>query len=199
MRAASALANNRATYICSRASLVKFHAAHYHASNMRLVVLGRQSLAELTSMVQAKFSAVPNGMPSTTRTPQLPQALSNQRRTPKERQMRWPPPFARAQRARAMVWLPQKQRRSLTLMWALPPQRKLFKKKAPQFVAALLGDEGHGSIIAQLRTLQLAQVFSPCDIMCVCAYASTYGYVCVWIFRSARVRRPGSVLVTSMS
>jgi insulysin len=173
----------------SRADLVQFHAQHYHASNMRLVVLGRESLAQLTTMVEAKFSAVPNGTPDrqtandillprslapslpATRTadsrPRSPHSLDNQR-TQKEGEARWPPPFARAQRARAMMWLPQKQRRSLTLMWPLPPQRKLFKKKAPQFVASLLGDQGHGSVIAQLRKLQLAQVSCPLSCACVC-------------------------------
>ena len=38
----------------SRADLVQFHAQHYHASNMRLVVLGRESLAQLTTMVEAE-------------------------------------------------------------------------------------------------------------------------------------------------
>ena len=172
----------------SRADLVQFHAQHYHAANMRLVVLGRESLAELTTMVEAKFSAVPTDtadrqtaddndilLPrslapslSATRTadsrPRSSDSLDNQR-TQKEGEARWPPPFARAQRARAIVWLPQKHRRSLTLMWPLPPQRKLFKKKAPQFVASLLGDQGHGSVLAHLRKLQLAQV--ACPSVCV--------------------------------
>ena len=43
-----------------RAELLHFYDSYYSANNMKLCVVGRESLADMRRMVTDKFSAVPN-------------------------------------------------------------------------------------------------------------------------------------------
>eukprot|EP00961_Rhodomonas_salina_P217746 2942583-Rhodomonas_salina.3 len=44
-----------------------------------------------------------------------------------------------------------KNARTLAVLWPLPPTRYQYRKKAPEYVASLLGHEGPGSVIQALR------------------------------------------------
>lgn len=112
-------------------ALIDFFKATYSADQMTLVVLGRESLDELSAMVEAKFSAVPNhhigaraALPSAIEPGQLPLEVRTQT---------------------------VKDTRKLSFDFPVPSLDAHFAVKPGVYIANLLGHEGAGSLHHFLR------------------------------------------------
>jgi len=113
-----------------RDALFAFHKKHYSANAMRLCVVGKQSLAELEQLVLPLFYPIPN----INRPPPA-----------------WPgEPYASSMR-RALVNVPVRQLRLLTVMWPMPPIRQLWRSKPHRYISHLLGHESEGSLLSLLK------------------------------------------------
>ncbi|KAG5462150.1 MAG: Metalloenzyme, LuxS/M16 peptidase-like protein [Olpidium bornovanus] len=114
-----------------RNELLKFHGRHYSANIMRLVVLGRESVDELTKSVVEKFGSIVNkdvAVPS------------------------WPgSPWGNEEALRLIRVRPVKDMRLLEIAWPYPDQEEHFTSKPSQYIGHLLGHEGPGSILSYLK------------------------------------------------
>ena len=130
-----------------RNDLLMFYRKHYFAENMALSVLGRQTLDELEMMVRAKFDEVPmfsvfNG------DAEIPSYQINS-------------PFLND--AKLPLWVsikPEKNKRSLRLVFALPSQQPRYPDRSLEVIGHVLGHEGKGSLLSYLKTQNLAEDLS---------------------------------------
>ncbi|XP_063837017.1 insulin-degrading enzyme [Ostrinia nubilalis] len=114
-----------------RTELLKFHDQWYSANIMTLVVMGKESLDDLESMVVPLFSAVENTSVDAPTWPEHPF-----------------PPELRRKRA---YCLPVKDLRSLSIDFPIPDTRKHYKSGPGHYLSHLLGHEGPGSLLAALK------------------------------------------------
>ena len=106
--------------------LLEFHAAHYSANQMQLVVLGRHDLHDLENWITKYFSLIPNTNAEAPRFSVQP----------------FPSDYA-AKR----VWIELlSDGHLLQLRWSLSPSDAIG-----DYLGSFLGDEGPGSIISVLR------------------------------------------------
>lgn len=108
-----------------------FYDHYYVASNMGLVVYGRESLNQLEDMVSISFAGVPTGdKPDLAigKTPYLPEDLG----------------------VRINV-VPLKETRVLSLSFPTDSVQPYYKKKPLGYLAGVLGHEGKGSLHSQLK------------------------------------------------
>ena len=54
---------------------------------------------------------------------------------------------------RALVNVPVRQLRLLTVLWPMPPIRQLWRSKPHRYISHLLGHESEGSLPSLLKTL----------------------------------------------
>ncbi|MEM8560891.1 MAG: insulinase family protein [Pseudomonadota bacterium] len=123
-----------------REELINFYNSHYSANIMRLVVLGTESLDELESMVVPLFSAVPNNDFEQGEVPVplfLPDSL---------------PKLVTVQ--------PQATLRQLDLSFPIPDFRADYDAKPVSYLGNLVGHEGKGSLLSQLKAEGLAEGLS---------------------------------------
>lgn len=120
-----------------RDDLIDFYNSHYSANLMSLAVVGRETTAELRSMVEERFSAVADRNLSTRkieaplyRLDQLPKQLD-------------------------VVTL--MQTRQLQLSFPIDPIREHWRKKPAIYIAGLIGYEGKGSLLSLLKERGWAQ------------------------------------------
>lgn len=126
-----------------RAALLAFHAQHYSASRMALVVCGREGLDELEGMVSERFAAIKN----------------NDSKMPFDTAHPWG--GGDGSLAGLQQWcVPVKDTRTLTLSWAMPPARPQFASKPERYLSHLMGHEGPGSILSCLKGRGLATELS---------------------------------------
>lgn len=119
-----------------RDDLLDFYERYYCASLMTLVVLGREDLDALEAMARDRFAEVPN------RDAELPL---------------WDEPlFDRDLPFRVFV-TPEKELRQLSINFPLPPVSPFWAVKPTDFLAHLLGHEGEGTLLAELKRLGLAE------------------------------------------
>lgn len=114
-----------------RDELLKFHDQYYSANVMKLVVLGREDLDQLTSWVIEKFSGVRNTgrePPQFDRSPLTTQQLQKQI-------------FAKSVR----------DVRKLKIAFPIPDQGPHFRSKPGHFLSHFIGHEGEGSILSHLK------------------------------------------------
>ena len=123
-----------------RDELLAFYDKHYSANLMRLVVLGREPLDELESMLVALFSAVPD------------------KGTPLE--VFDEPLFAAAQLPMLLKVKPLGTRRQLQVNFQIPEYRALYRAKPMAYVSNLVGHEGAGSLLSALKRGGLADALS---------------------------------------
>ncbi|MEM7408116.1 MAG: insulinase family protein [Pseudomonadota bacterium] len=123
-----------------RAALVEFYRTHYRAANMTLVVLGRERIDALRSMVDELFADVPHGA-----APARP-AL--------------PPLFAPGSLPRRLDIVPEREYRTVSLTFPMPDMLAHYRAKPSGYVAHLLGHEGPGSLLSWLRREGLANSLS---------------------------------------
>lgn len=120
-----------------RDELLRFYDKYYSANQMRLVVLGAQSLDELQSLVVPMFSAVPN------RGYELPQIDA---------------PLFTPESLPMMVQIkPQATQRQLQLLFPIGDYRADYHAKPLSYLGNLVGHEGKGSLLSQLKSEGLAE------------------------------------------
>ena len=114
-----------------RDDLLDFYAKNYSANLMTLAVVGKQPLSELKTMVLERFSAVPNINASRLR---ITEPLFEPGRLP----------------ARLDV-IPNKEQRSVDMMFPIPSMREHYLSKPTEYLGHLLGHEGKGSLLSLLK------------------------------------------------
>mmetsp|Transcript_23631 Transcript_23631/g.37719 ORF Transcript_23631/g.37719 Transcript_23631/m.37719 type:complete len:1069 (+) Transcript_23631:271-3477(+) len=117
-----------------RSRLLEFHEQYYSANQMKLVVVGRDSLDQLQAWVEKYFSDVQNtgiGIPT-----YGPMATT---------------PFSENEIGRRIDVVPVKELRSIELTWALDSMLQKYKRAPHRYLGHLLGHEGKGSIISLLK------------------------------------------------
>ena len=105
-----------------REALRAFHATHYHATAMRLVVLGRESLDELQAMCARFFGDIPLQPPAVP----LSDAASAVAAAAGPSAAHGTP-YGVAELRRGLRAVPVGEQRTLTLTWPLPPLRPLWR------------------------------------------------------------------------
>lgn len=128
-------------------ALVRFHKTHYHAENMRLVVLGPQSLSSLEKWVKRLFSDLPKASHPP---PFLPAKLS----TADIHQKIYSGLLA-SNRTAFIRLKPVKFQRQLVLLWPLPPQSHKYASKSVHFISSLFEQESKGSLYSVLKRMGL--------------------------------------------
>ena len=112
-------------------SLLRFFQQYYVAENMALVVLARQDLDSLEAMVREKFKSVPQRP--------LNKFLPNE-------------PLIVPEDLPALIEIqPLKETRELSLLFPVPDEGPEYRQKSLNYIANLLGHEGQGSLMANLR------------------------------------------------
>lgn len=114
-----------------RGDLLAFHRRYYSAAMMTLVVLGRESLDELQSLVESRFAAVED------------------RGTDELHDV--PPMFAAGTLPLEVQIRPEKELRELTLMFPVPSERAHYRAKPLEYIGNLVGHEGPGSLLSLLK------------------------------------------------
>ena len=123
-----------------RDELVAFYEKHYSANVMRLVVLGSGSLDELEELVVPMFTPVPN--------------KSFEHSEIKA------PLFAADSLPMLVQIKPQATLRQLSIVFPIADYRALYHVKPTSYFANLVGHEGEGSLLSQLKSLGLAESLS---------------------------------------
>ncbi len=119
-----------------REDLLDFYRRYYSADRMNLVVLGRQDLGRLETLVENRFAAVPD------RDGVLPKDPE--------------PLFERELPFRVLIE-PEKEIRKLSFSFPLPSVKEEWRLKPMAFLGHLIGHEGEGSLLAELKRRGLAE------------------------------------------
>ena len=120
-----------------RDELISFYDKHYSANMMRLTVLGSQNLDELQALVVPMFSPVPNKS--------------------FEHEAIESPLFAPGSLPLLVEVRPQATLRELEVSFPIPDYRPDYRVKPESYVANLVGHEGEGSLLSQLKAEGLAE------------------------------------------
>ncbi|KAL0093600.1 ubiquinol-cytochrome c reductase core subunit 2 [Phycomyces blakesleeanus] len=114
-----------------RTELLKFHDSYYSANIMKLVVLGRETLEELTEWTVEKFKDVRNkGID--------PPSFPNH-------------PLTKNELMKQIFVKPVKDVRSLEMTFPFPDQRPLYAVQPGCYISHLIGHEGRGSVLSLLK------------------------------------------------
>ncbi|KAI7855111.1 Metalloenzyme, LuxS/M16 peptidase-like protein [Circinella umbellata] len=114
-----------------RAELLKFHDSYYSANIMKLCILGRESLDQLTDWAVEKFKDVRN---KGIEPPSFPGH-----------------PLTEKELMKQIFIKPVKDVRSLEMTFPFPDQRPLYGVQPGRYISHLIGHEGHGSILSLLK------------------------------------------------
>jgi insulysin len=116
-----------------RAKFIDFHAQHYSANRMKLVVLGREPLELLEKWVVEFFTGVPNK--------DLPQN-------------RWETevPFTKEQLSMQCFAKPVMDSRELNLYFPFLDEEGLYETQPSRYISHLIGHEGPGSIMSYIKS-----------------------------------------------
>lgn len=123
-----------------RDDLLSFYERHYSANAMRLVVLGKESLDELEALVKPLFSQVPNRDYD-------PQGIEAPLFDPEDLPM-------------LVKVKPQATLRQLELSFQVPDYREDYRTQPLSYLGNLVGHEGEGSVLSQLKAEGLAESLS---------------------------------------
>lgn len=116
-----------------RQELLKFHGENYSSNLMALAVLGKESLDELAQMVVPIFAQIPNkNLPA-------PEWLEH--------------PYGPEQLGYKIKIVPIKDLRSLHVFFPIPDLHPYYKSNPGHYVSHLLGHEGAGSLLSELKRL----------------------------------------------
>jgi insulysin len=114
-----------------RDKFMEFHSKHYSANQMKLVVLGRESLDTLEQWVEDIFAQVPN------------------KDLPKRR---WDMPVYTEKELLTQVFAkPVLESRSLELQFLYRDEEEFYESHPSRYLSHLLGHEGPGSILAYIK------------------------------------------------
>ncbi|GAA5835179.1 hypothetical protein JCM3766R1_006893 [Sporobolomyces carnicolor] len=114
-----------------RQRLLAWYAEHYSANLMKLVVLGNQTLNELTDIVSREYSDVPN---TNRQRPEFPSS-----------------PISADQASTEISYRTVKDTPQLRIEFPLPDLKSKWQTKPGQYVSHFVGHEGKGSILAELK------------------------------------------------
>lgn len=120
-----------------RDELLKFYDKHYSANQMQLVVLGAQSLDELEALAGPMFSQVPNRL--------------------YERKNIEQPIFETAKLPMMVQVKPLATARQLQVLFPLEESRDRYRANPLAYLGNLLGHEGSGSLLSELKEQGLAE------------------------------------------
>ena len=123
-----------------RDDLLKFYDRHYSANAMRLVVLGSESLDKLQALVVPMFSLVPN------------QSF--------EHETIEAPLFTGGSLPMFVQVEPLATLRQLEVSFPIPDYRNDYHVKPVSYLGNLVGHEGEGSLLSQLKAQGLAESLS---------------------------------------
>lgn len=128
---------NRATLTgTTREELMDFYKQYYSANQMTLAVAGKASLDQLESWVRTYFSPVVNHHYET---------------------LRFSPEYLSRKAALRLIRMePLKDTRQLGLVFSLPGTREFYASKPAELIGYILGYEGEGSLLSQLKVEGLA-------------------------------------------
>ncbi|XP_032409047.1 insulin-degrading enzyme isoform X2 [Xiphophorus hellerii] len=115
-----------------RQELLKFHSTYYSANLMGLCVLGRESLDELTTMMENLFGEVEN---KNVPVPEFPEH-----------------PFQEEHLKQFYKVVPIKDIRNLYVTFPIPDLQKYYKSNPGHYLGHLIGHEGPGSLLSELKT-----------------------------------------------
>ncbi|XP_008428221.1 insulin-degrading enzyme isoform X2 [Poecilia reticulata] len=115
-----------------RQELLKFHSTYYSANLMGLCVLGRESLDELTAMVENLFGEVEN---KNVPVPEFPEH-----------------PFQEEHLKQFYKVVPIKDIRNLYVTFPIPDLQKYYKSNPGHYLGHLIGHEGPGSLLSELKS-----------------------------------------------
>ncbi len=124
----------------TRDVLIEFYTKHYSANQMKLVVLGRESIPQLEKWVTNKFSKVPN----------------NNAITPEFKA----PLFIKGTLPSLLKMEPAMDKRSLSLVFPIPSTKSYYRDKPFHYLANLIGHEGKGSLFSSLKGEGLVESLS---------------------------------------
>eukprot|EP00897_Mesotaenium_endlicherianum_P007056 jgi/Mesen1/6379/ME000329S05544 len=116
----------------TRDALLQLYHSMYSANLMRLVVYGRNSLDELQSMVEGRFSAIVDKGVAPPRFPGHP--------------------CAQQHRQVVVKAVPVAEGHTLELHWPVPPELRAYRAAPSRYLGHLLGHEGAGSLFALLKS-----------------------------------------------
>ncbi|KAK2595763.1 metalloprotease [Conoideocrella luteorostrata] len=115
-----------------REKFMEFHARHYSANRMKLVVLGREPLDVLQEWVEELFSDIEN------------KNLPPNRWTEEE-------PFRESDLGTQCFAKPVMDSRELNLMFPIIDEEHLFESQPSRYVSHLIGHESPGSIMSYIK------------------------------------------------
>ncbi len=123
-----------------RDALIKFYREHYSANIMSLAIVGKEDLSQLKKWAIEKFSAVKNTNASPLRTNE--------------------PLFSEGSLPAQLNVIPEKESRSLSLTFPIPPFHEHYRSKPLSHISNILGHEGQGSLLAKLKNAGWAEGLS---------------------------------------
>jgi secreted Zn-dependent insulinase-like peptidase len=123
-----------------RDELLEFYRRYYSANNMRLTVLGTGSLNQLERLVVPMFSQVPNRQVE-------PERIDV-------------PLFAEGSLPMVVSVRPQATSRQLQVSFPIADYRGDYRVKPVSYLGNLVGHEGEGSLLSQLKSEGLAESLS---------------------------------------
>ncbi|KAJ1801195.1 metalloprotease [Coemansia sp. RSA 2399] len=114
-----------------RERLLEFHSKYYSSDIMKLVVVGRDTLDQMTEWVVSKFSPIPSkGLTKP--------LFKGHPMTPNET-------------GKLVLMQSVRQQRTLDLTFALPDVKPYYQSKPVRYLGALVGHEAEGSILSLLK------------------------------------------------
>lgn len=123
----------------SKEALIEWYNTHYSANIMRLIIYSPLPLDTLKSLVVKDFSGIVNKKIEPLFTPSVPIRLDSTQ-------------------GKMFYIEPVKNLRNLTIVWNLPEKFANALDKHPDAVVChVFGDEGEGSLLAELKKLHLAE------------------------------------------
>lgn len=114
-----------------RQQLLTFYDRYYSANIMTLVVVGKESLDELESMIEQRFTAVPN---KNVTIATIDEPMFNEGTLPLYVEIK-----------------PLQQQRILSLAFPLASEAAYYRDKPLQYLGNILGHEGAGSLLSYLK------------------------------------------------
>ncbi|MCR8923904.1 insulinase family protein [Dasania sp. GY-MA-18] len=123
-----------------RAQLIAFYQQYYSANLMSLVVIGREPLSELQTMVQSRFAAIAN------RKVQLAEVKQ--------------PLFTPGALPKQILIQPEREQRTLTLNFPVDDVYQHYQKKPLVYLGNIIGHEGKGSLLSFLKQQGWAEALS---------------------------------------
>lgn len=114
-----------------REELLKFYSTFYSSNIMTLCVVAKESLDELKKIIVPMFSLIPNK--------NLSIKIWSEH------------PYGNDQVGHQLNIVPVKELRSVSISFPIPDLRHQYKSKPASYLSSLVGHEGYGSLLSELK------------------------------------------------